>query len=157
MPRTATKRLGRTDVAPRTTASKLRDRFDDLLGTRAGSEQDVVDRIEQGLPFRILDRLLDRGLTRAELFDVIIPARTLKHRKSKRQPLSREESERVIRVARMLATASVVLGDDESALAWLRSPKDRFHCRTPFQMLATEFGGRLVEEMLIQIDEGMFG
>ena len=28
--------------------------------------------------------------------------------------------------------------------------------RSPIQMLATEPGGRLVEEMLIQIDEGMF-
>jgi putative toxin-antitoxin system antitoxin component (TIGR02293 family) len=90
------------------------------------------------------------------LFAVIIPARTLKHRKSKRQPLSKEESERVVRTARILATANAVLGDANSALAWLRSPKKRFEGRAPLQLLATEPGGRLVEEMLIQIDEGMF-
>jgi uncharacterized protein (DUF2384 family) len=48
------------------------------------------------------------------------------------------------------------MGDQESALGWLRAPKRRFEDRAPMQMLATEAGGRLVEQMLIQIDEGMF-
>ncbi len=138
------------------TARNLRDRFEDLLGSRAGSERNLVRLVESGLPLQVVTRLLERGLTRKEVFDVIIPARTLKHRKSKRQPLSKEESERVVRAARILARANSVLGDDASALAWLRSPKKRFEGRAPIEMLATEPGGRLVEEMLIQIDEGMF-
>lgn len=138
------------------TAKKLRDEFEDLLGRHPGSEQEVVRLVESGLPLSVLNRLLERGLSKPELFDVIIPARTLKHRKSKRQPLSKEESERVVRTIRILATANAVLGDDNSALAWLRSPKKRFEGRPPIEMLATEPGGRLVEEMLIQIDEGMF-
>lgn len=141
---------------PRATARRLRDRFEELLGAKSGSEQDVVRLVESGLPLSVLDRLLERGLSKAEMFDVIIPARTLKHRKSKRQPLSTEESERVVRAARVLAKAGTVLGEDKSALAWLRSPKKRFQGRSPIEMLATEPGGRLVEEMLIQIDEGMF-
>ncbi len=138
------------------TAKRLRGYFQDLLGSRKASERKVVDLVETGLPLSVLNRLLERGLSKTELFDVVIPARTLKHRKSKRQPLSREESERVVRTARILATANAVLGDDDSALSWLRSPKKRFEGRAPIQMLATEPGGRLVEEMLIQIDEGMF-
>ncbi|MGB9105898.1 MAG: antitoxin Xre/MbcA/ParS toxin-binding domain-containing protein [Terriglobales bacterium] len=138
------------------TAKKLQDEFEDLLGRRTRSEQDLVRLVESGLPLTVLNRLMQRGLSKAELFDVIIPARTLKHRKSKRQPRSKEDSERVVRTIRILATANAVLGDDHSALAWLRSPKKRFEGRAPIQMLATEPGGRLVEEMLIQIDEGMF-
>jgi len=38
----------------------------------------------------------------------------------------------------------------------MRQPKARFQGRTPLQMMVTEAGGRLVEEMLLQIDEGMF-
>jgi putative toxin-antitoxin system antitoxin component (TIGR02293 family) len=152
MAKVATK--GRT--AARATARKLRDGFDDVVGTRAGSEQDVVRMVESGLPLAVLDRLLERGLSKQEVFHVVIPARTLKHRKSKRQALSKEESERVVRAARILARANAVLGDDHSALAWLRSPKKRFEGRAPLEMLSTEPGGRLVEEMLIQIDEGMF-
>ena len=138
------------------TATKLRDKFEDLLGASAGSEQNVVRLVESGLPLNVLGRLQERGLSKAEVFDVVIPARTLKHRKSKRQPLSKEESERAVRMMRVLARASAVLGDDSSALDWLRSPKKRFEGRSPLAMMATEPGGRLVEEMLIQIDEGMF-
>jgi uncharacterized protein (DUF2384 family) len=47
------------------------------------------------------------------------------------------------------------MGDRESALEWLRAPKRRFEGRTPLEMLRTETGGRLVDQMLIQIDEGM--
>jgi putative toxin-antitoxin system antitoxin component (TIGR02293 family) len=82
--------------------------------------------------------------------------RTWKHRKSRREPLSREESERAIRAAKILARAQAVMGDEESALDWLRAPKRRFEGRSPIQMLSTEAGGRLVEQMLIQIDQGMF-
>jgi uncharacterized protein (DUF2384 family) len=48
------------------------------------------------------------------------------------------------------------MGDQQSALDWLRTAKRRFEGRTPIQMLSTEAGGRLVEQMLIQIDQGMF-
>jgi len=42
------------------------------------------------------------------------------------------------------------------ARIWLEEPKKRFDRRTPLEMLRTETGGRLVEEFLVQIDEGMF-
>ena len=48
------------------------------------------------------------------------------------------------------------MGDQESALDWLRAPKRRFEGRSPLGMLSTETGGRLVEQMLIQLDDGMF-
>jgi uncharacterized protein (DUF2384 family) len=38
----------------------------------------------------------------------------------------------------------------------MRQPKKRFEGETPMQLLQTEAGARLVEEMLIQIDEGMY-
>jgi putative toxin-antitoxin system antitoxin component (TIGR02293 family) len=97
-----------------------------------------------------------RGFSRQEVFAVIIPPRTLKHRRSRHQTLSKEESERAVRAGRILARAEAVMGDHEAALQWLRTPKRRLEGRTPIQMLSTEPGGRLVEEMLIQTDEGMF-
>ena len=138
------------------TAKTLNQYFEDWLGTDPGSEQNVVRLVEAGLPTRVINHLIDRGLTRNEVFDVIIPLRTWKHRKSRRQSLSKEESERAIRTAKILARAQSVMGDQQSALDWLRTAKRRFEGRTPIQMLATEAGGRLVEQMLIQIDQGMF-
>jgi len=121
-----------------------------------GGGQTAVHLVEAGLPLSVIPRLIARGLSREEIFSIIINPRTLKHRRSKRQPLSKEESERAIRAARILARAQAVFGDPASALQWLRTSKKRFEGRTPLEMLATEPGGRLVDEMLIQIDEGMF-
>jgi putative toxin-antitoxin system antitoxin component (TIGR02293 family) len=136
-------------------AKTLNDYFVDWLGAKAGSEQEVVRLVERGLPIRVLNRLLRRGLSRNEIASVIIPPRTLKHRRSRHEPLSREESERAVRTARILARAQLVMGDEAAALAWLRSPRRRFQGRAPMEMLVTETGG-LVEQMLIQIDQGMF-
>jgi len=138
------------------TARSLNQYFDAWLGTQAGSERNLIRLIETGLPLKIVSRLIQRGLSKEEVFSIIVNPRTLKHRRSKSQPLSREESERAIRTARILARAQAVFGDEASALHWLRAPKKRFDGRSPMQMLPTEPGGRLVEEMLIQIDEGMF-
>lgn len=138
------------------TARTLHHYFEDWLGTQAGSEQKLVRLIENGLPTKVINHLIERGLTRSEVFDTIIPLRTWKHRRSRREPLSREESERAIRTAKILARAQAVMGDEAAALDWLRTPKRRFEGRPPIQMLSTEAGGRLVEQMLIQIDQGMF-
>ena len=138
------------------TTKTLNDYFVAWLGARAGSEQEVVRLVERGLPIRVLNRLQQRGLSRNEIASVIIPPRTLKHRRSRHEPLSREESERAVRTARILARAQLVMGDQAAALAWLRAPLRRFQGRTAMEMLATETGGRMVEQLLIQIDEGMF-
>ena len=91
-----------------------------------------------------------------ELYDVVIPARTLKHRRSRKEALSRDESDKLARLIRIYDQAVRVLGDKEKALHWLRKPLRRFAGRSPLQMLPTEFGARMVEEMLGQLDYGMF-
>ena len=133
----------------------MNEYLEDWLNTQAESDQKIVHLVEGGLPTEVINHLLARGLTRNEVFDIIIPLRTWKHRKSRHQLLSKEESERAVRAARVLARAQAVMGDQKSALEWLRAPKRRFEGRAPLEMLRTETGGRLVEQMLIQIDEGM--
>ena len=138
------------------TALKLKNRFEQWLGTPVESEEKIIDLVEAGLPLKVINRLIERGLSKKEVFNIIVNPRTLKHRRSRHQPLSKEESERAVRAARILARAETVFGNETPALNWLREPKRRFQGRSPIQMISTESGGRLVEEMLIQIDEGMF-
>jgi len=64
--------------------------------------------------------------------------------------------DRPVRTARLLARAQAVLGSRETALKWMRRPKRRFQGKSPVEMISTEPGGRLVAEMLIQIDQGIF-
>ena len=67
-----------------------------------------------------------------------------------------EESDRVLRVIRILSLAESVYGSRERALAWLRNPHARLDGRAPLSILNTDTGSRIVEELLLQIDEGMF-
>lgn len=126
------------------------------LGSQTGTEFDLADLAEGRLSTDVVRVMTRHGLTAKEVYSLVIPQRTLKHRRSRRERLSREESDRAIRAARILARAESTFGNAAKALAWMREPKRRFEGRTPIEMLATEAGGRLVEEMLVQIDEGMF-
>jgi putative toxin-antitoxin system antitoxin component (TIGR02293 family) len=138
------------------TARQLSDYLREWLGARFASDLELASLAESGLPLTTVNRMTEHGLTREEVHHLVIHRRTFKHRKSKKQKLSKEESDRAIRAARILARAQAVFGDADSALRWMRQPKMRFEGRTPIQMMSTEAGARLVEEMLVQIDEGMF-
>jgi putative toxin-antitoxin system antitoxin component (TIGR02293 family) len=113
--------------------------------------------VEQGVPLPALEEFAaSSGFALKDLLEVVIPARTLKHRRQRQEPLSLDESDRLARVARVYALAVRVFGNPEKARRWLSKPKIRFDDQTPLAMLRTDLGGRQVEEMLIQIDEGMF-
>ena len=116
-----------------------------------------LNSVEAGLPLTaISDFLASSGLQFKDIYEVIIPARTLKHRKARQEPLNLEESDKFARLVRVYDQAVKVFADKEKALRWLEKPKHRFAERTPLQMLRTELGGRMVENMLGQIEHGMF-
>jgi putative toxin-antitoxin system antitoxin component (TIGR02293 family) len=96
------------------------------------------------------------GLERTEIDQTVIPSRTLQHRRSRREKLTLEESDRVLRIVRILSSAEAVYGNRERALAWLRKPHPRLEERSPLSLVKTDTGSRIVEELLIQVDEGMF-
>ena len=114
-------------------------------------------RIESGVPTATMsDFAAASGLALKDLYEVVIPARTLKHRRARREPLSRDESDKLARLVRIFDHTVRVFSDAPRARAWLNKPKRRFNNRTPLEMLLTETGGRMVEEMLVQIEYGMF-
>jgi len=116
-----------------------------------------LSRIESGVPTATMsDFVAASGLALKDLYDVVIPARTLKHRRARREPLSRDESDKLARLVRIFDQAVRVFGNFDRARAWLNKPKRRFEGRTPLEMLRTDVGGRAVEEMLGQFEHGMF-
>lgn len=120
------------------------------------TEAAVLGIIERQLEPSVIQRLLDMGLSRDEVNSVIIPARTLQHRRSRRERLTVEESDRVIRALRVLSAAEGVYESRERALEWLRRANPRLDNRSPISLLKTDTGARIVEELLGQIDEGYF-
>lgn len=125
-----------------------------LESERLRSEQDLVRLVEEGLPTKVVQGLRTLGLTDEEVFSGVLPRRTLTHRIARREPLSREESDRVVRIARVTALGENAFGDRERFWRWFRAPMRRFDGRSPLEMLRTEAGGRLVEELLIGFEEG---
>ena len=128
----------------------------EFIGITPRSEFDLAEIVERGLPLSSIDSLKERGLTFSEVAELVISPRTLKHRKARSENLSHEETDRLVRVARVVALAENTFGNSQKALLWLRAPDDRIGDRSPFSMLLTESGGRLVENMLWQIDEGIY-
>jgi putative toxin-antitoxin system antitoxin component (TIGR02293 family) len=120
------------------------------------TQGDLLRIVERQLLPSIIQRLPTLGLERAEIDSLVIPSRTLQHRRSRRERLTVEESDRVLRIIRVLSEAEGVYGSRERALAWLRRPHPRLDGRAPISLLKTDTGSRIVEEMLVQIEEGMF-
>jgi len=114
-------------------------------------------RVESGVPVSTMtDFVTSSGIPLKDIYSIVIPARTLKHRRARREPLSRDESDKLARLARVFDHTVKVFADIDLARAWLDKPKKRFEGRTPIEMLRTDIGARMVEEFLVQIDYGMF-
>ena len=123
--------------------------------SRIHSDRDLVALVERRLPAATIKALVQSGLSDAEAYELIVPRRTLAHRVSKHEPLSRDESDKAVRVARITAMAEEVFGEPERAWRWMRKAKRQFHGKCPMEMLSTETGARLVEELILQIEHGM--
>ena len=119
------------------------------------SDSDLVSLVERRLSPSAVKALVRGGLTDAEAWRLIVPRRTLAHRIARQEPLSRDESDKAVRVARMVAQAEETFADPARAWRWMRKPKHQFEGRSPLELLVTEAGARLVEELLAQIDHGI--
>ncbi len=137
-------------------SASLYARLGGKLGVaRIRSDRDLASLVEKRLPAAVIKALVRGGLSDSEVYELIIPRRTLAHRLAKHEALSKEESDKAVRVARITAMAEQVFGEPERAWRWLRKSKRQFDRKTPIDMLATEAGARLVEEMIAQIDDGI--
>jgi putative toxin-antitoxin system antitoxin component (TIGR02293 family) len=119
------------------------------------SDEDLALLVQKQLPATAIQALIRGGLSDAEVYQLVVPRRTLAHRIARRQPLSQDESDKAVRVARITTMAERAFRDAGKAWRWLRKPKRRFTGKAPLEMLATEAGARLVEEMILQFEYGM--
>ena len=131
------------------------------LGEEPKNEFELAQIVRKGLPLTVQAAFLSHGMTKEEFHLIVIPHRTFRHRTERRnkgieEVLTPDESDKAVRAARVLALAERVFANRDKAFSWMRKAKKRFNGETPMEMLQTEAGARLVEQMLIQVDEGMF-
>ena len=124
------------------------------LGSDVASEADLARIVDRGIRLVVLGYVQKAGFSKQEIERLIIPARTWRHRKVKREPLSTEESDRVVRLTRIQALAEDVFGDADKANRWLREELGILADKSPLETARTEAGARLVEQLLAKLDWG---
>jgi putative toxin-antitoxin system antitoxin component (TIGR02293 family) len=126
-----------------------------VVGGSAAAGVDLVRLVRRGLPIGAVQFVLDRGsLTPAELDRIVLPRKTLANRR-KLGTLTREQSDRLVRVARVIAAAEEAFGGREKAGTWLRRPTAALAGESPLDWLDTDEGARAVETLLGRIAHGI--
>ena len=113
------------------------------------------ETVKAGLPYACLEALIGKfGLAREEAAAALhLPQRTIARRK-KEQKLQADESDRLLRLARVGAQAVATLGSEEKAVQWLRRPNRALGKRVPLDLIDSDIGTRQVEEVLGRIEHG---
>jgi putative toxin-antitoxin system antitoxin component (TIGR02293 family) len=124
------------------------------LGTDVFSDADLARVVHHRIDLKVLSHLLRAGFSKQEIHTFVIPARTWRHRQTRQEPLTIEESDRVVRLARVQALAEDVFGDTQKANRWLRQNLGALDNKSPLAVAQTESGARLVEQLLAKIDWG---
>lgn len=120
------------------------------------SELELAEAIRRGLPTRAVDEVLEAGLLEpAEVYELVLPRRTLAHRRERGQPLTPEQSDRLARVVRVTTRAEEALGERAKAARWLRKPNRALGGRRPIELLENDMGARMVERVLTRIEYGV--
>ena len=124
---------------------------------RAMNAPETVATIRAGLPmveFEALQELL--GLGAEELAGHLGISRSTLIRRRKSRRLDMQESDRLLRYARLYARAEEALGEAESACEWLRAPARALGYVSPLEFAETKAGARETENLLGRIEHGVF-
>ncbi len=117
---------------------------------------EAANGISKPLTIKDFKAIWGKQFKSEELEDLVVARRTLARRKLLSGKLSREETDRAMRLARIASEASKVFGNAEKASRWLRGPQAKLSGRTPLSLLESEAGTAVVENLLGQIEHGMF-
>lgn len=114
-----------------------------------------MEAIREGLSIDVVDDVLTGGqLTAAELDRLALPRKTLAHRRTLGR-LTAEQSDRLVRILRVIEQAEQAFGDAGKARIWLRRPSTALAGHAPLDLLDTDIGTRQVESLLGRIEHGI--
>lgn len=130
----------------------------EILGLSASvrTMQDLDSAVTAGLPKRSLvllsSRLYSDNRVASAFKFTVVPSATWKRRTKRLSPL---ESERIERLARVLAAAEYALDDRDEARQWMSNPHRELGGKTPLETAQTEIGARRVEAVLNKLIYGL--
>ena len=127
------------------------------FGKTFSSDRDLLEAIREGFPPAVVPELMRAsGLTLKELAAALdLSPRSLQRRRRGR--LAAYESDRLYRLARIVALAGECLGDPARAMRWLKRSNRALGGLAPLAAIDTEPGARQVENILGRIAYGGIG
>jgi putative toxin-antitoxin system antitoxin component (TIGR02293 family) len=119
-----------------------------VMGRSLRTQADLQAAIREGFPQKVVSGVMHgAGLTLKELSGSLdLSPRSLQRRRGGR--LARYESDRLYRLARILALAKHYLGNGEMATRWLKHSNRALSGARPLDLIDTEPGARSVENVL---------
>ena len=117
----------------------------------------IVNELRNGFlydEFEVLGRWLD--VSDEQLANWLDISRATLHRRKKAGHFDKNESDRIARLARVFGKAYELFGTEEAAREWLKSAAHAMSGETPIAFCDTEVGARMVEDLIGQIDHGVF-
>ncbi len=116
---------------------------------------DLIAAVRAGLPTATVQHFVDAGkMSLTEIDLAVMPRKTLARRK-KAGILTAEQSDRLVRVAKVIALAEETFGSPEKATAWLRRETSPLGGVSPMSLLDTTEGVAQVEHLLNRIAYGI--
>lgn len=118
---------------------------------------DLMAAVDRGLPPSALAAVTEhvaggRGAAATALAHLVVPRTTLARRGDR---LSREESERLERLARIVAMAEHVWEDTALAREFLISVQPQLDGERPVDLIRSDLGTRRVEDILLALEYGL--
>ena len=126
-----------------------------VLGRTLRSTNDLQTAIREGFPQKVVGSVMNSaGLTLKQLSASLdLSPRSLQRRRQTGR-LARYESDRLYRLARIVALAKQYIGDEEAATRWLKRPNRALGGQIPLELVDTELGAQAVENVLGRIAYG---
>jgi len=124
---------------------------------KAKHPTELIRKIQKGLRFSELETLQNSiDLPFEQLAAKLSISRSTLQRRKAAGRLSPDESDKVMRLSRLLEHATNVFGDIERARAWLKFPQRGLGGAIPLDYAETEVGAREVDDLLGRIEYSVY-
>ena len=122
------------------------------MTNRSDTDLDILASVERGFPYDRYTALVTALGQSARRVSVLlgISARTVGRRRQGR--FTPAESDRIVRLERLWTSTVAVFGEAGMARGWLAESKGELGGRSPLELLTTETGRGIVEQMLERIE-----
>jgi putative toxin-antitoxin system antitoxin component (TIGR02293 family) len=118
----------------------------------------LLKAVQKGFEWKTFERLAENvGISAEDLaIAVDLPKRTRARRKAEGR-FRADESDRLLRIARVYARVLDLFGDDRAAtLRWLTERKNALGGLVPLHLVRTDFGAREIEATIDRIEHGVY-